>query len=58
MSAAVTALLADLTREEVRTRAMSLIGLSIGLTFSVSLVLSPILTRFVGVSGLFWLMGR
>lgn len=57
VSAAVTALLADLTREEVRTRAMSMIGLSIGLTFSVSLVLSPILTRFVGVNGLFVLMG-
>ncbi|XXQ67775.1 MFS transporter [Neisseriaceae bacterium B1] len=57
VSAAVTALLADLTREEVRTRAMSMIGLSIGLTFSVSLVLSPILTQFVGVNGLFVLMG-
>lgn len=57
VSAAVTALLADLTREEVRTRAMSMIGLSIGLTFSVSLVLSPILTQFVGVGGLFTLMG-
>lgn len=57
VSAAVTALLADLTREEVRTRAMSLIGLSIGLTFSASLVLSPILSRWLGVNGLFALMG-
>ncbi|MFC2485372.1 MAG: MFS transporter, partial [Rothia dentocariosa] len=50
VSAAVTALLADLTREEVRTRAMSLIGLSIGLTFSASLVLSPMLSRWMGVN--------
>lgn len=57
VSAAVTALLADLTREEVRTRAMSLIGLSIGLTFSVSLVLSPVLSQFIGVQGLFALAG-
>ncbi len=57
VSAAVTALVADLTREEVRTRAMSMIGLSIGLTFSVSLVLSPILTQWVGVNGLFVIMG-
>lgn len=57
VSAAVTALLADLTREEVRTRSMSMIGLSIGLTFSVSLVLSPLLTQFVGVTGIFELMG-
>lgn len=57
VSAAVTALLADLTREEVRTRAMSMIGLTIGLTFSVSLVLSPILSQWLGVYGLFALMG-
>lgn len=57
VSAAVTALLADLTREEVRTRAMSMIGLSIGLTFSVSLVLSPVLSQFIGVQGLFALTG-
>lgn len=57
VSAAVTALLADLTRDEVRTRAMAMIGLSIGLTFSASLVLSPILTRFIGVHGLFWATG-
>ncbi|MDK4555385.1 MFS transporter [Kingella kingae] len=57
VSAAVTALLADLTREEVRTRAMSMIGLTIGLTFSVSLVLSPILTSWFGVEGLFVIMG-
>lgn len=57
VSAAATALVADLTREEVRTRAMAMIGLSIGLTFSFSLVLSPIMTRYIGVNGLFALMG-
>ena len=57
VSAAVTALLADLTRSEVRTRAMAMIGLSIGLTFSVSLVLAPMIAGFIGVSGLFALTG-
>ncbi|MDO4998207.1 MAG: MFS transporter [Neisseria sp.] len=57
VSAAVTALLADLTREEVRTRSMAMIGLSIGLTFSVSLVISPVLSEWMGVAGLFWLTG-
>ena len=57
VSAAVTALLADLTRSEVRTRAMAMIGLSIGLTFSVSLVLAPMIASFIGVSGLFALTG-
>ncbi|WP_304334863.1 MFS transporter [Conchiformibius steedae] len=57
VSAVVTALLADLTREEVRTRAMSMVGLTIGLSFSVGLVLSPILSNLIGVNGLFALMG-
>lgn len=57
VSAAVTALLADLTRHEVRTRAMAMIGLSIGLTFSVSLVAAPWLAGLIGVPGLFALTG-
>ena len=57
VSAAVTALEADLPREEVRTRAMAMIGLSIGLTFSASLVISPLLSEYIGVAGLFALTG-
>ena len=57
VSAAVTALLADLTRDGVRTRAMAMIGLSIGLTFSVSLVVAPMIADVVGVRGLFMLTG-
>ena len=57
VSAAVTALLADLTRDGVRTRAMAMIGLSIGLTFSVSLVVAPMIADVVGVRGLFVLTG-
>lgn len=53
ISAAVTALLADLTRDQVRTKAMALVGGSIGLMFAVSLVLSPLLASYVGLSGLF-----
>lgn len=57
VSAAVTALLADLTRDGVRTRAMAMIGLSIGLTFSVSLVVAPMIADVAGVRGLFMLTG-
>ena len=57
VSAAVTALLADLTRDEVRTKAMALVGGSIGLMFALSLVVSPVLTAWIGFSGLFWLTG-
>lgn len=57
VSAAVTALLADLTREEVRTRAMASIGLTIGLTFAASMVISPALSKYIDVSGLFFMTG-
>ncbi|MFI5447952.1 MFS transporter [Polaromonas sp. UC242_47] len=57
ISAAVTALLADTTRDEVRTKAMALIGASIGLMFALSLVLAPVLAAQVGLAGLFVLTG-
>jgi MFS family permease len=55
VSAAVTALLADQTREAVRTKGMALVGMSIGLVFAVSLVAAPALAAHIGLSGLFWL---
>jgi MFS family permease len=57
VSVAVTALLADLTRDELRTKAMAQVGASIGLMFALSLVLAPILVDMVGFSGLFTLTG-
>lgn len=54
ISAAVMALLSDLTREQHRTKVMAGIGMSIGLSFVVAMVLGPLLTRFFGLSGLFW----
>jgi MFS family permease len=55
VSAAVTALLADLTREENRTKAMAMIGATIGVTFAISLVLGPALAHWAGIAGIFWL---
>ncbi|QEA14509.1 MFS transporter [Comamonas flocculans] len=55
VSAAVTALLADQTREVVRTKAMALVGISIGLMFALALVAAPLLTAWIGLSGLFGL---
>jgi len=57
ISAAVTALLADLTREEHRTKAMAMIGMTIGLTFALSLVFGPLLNHAIGVPGIFALTG-
>ncbi len=56
VSGPVTALLADLTRSEVRTRAMAVIGISIGGSFVISLVAAPPLEALIGVPGLFWIM--
>lgn len=53
ISAAVTALLADLTREQYRTQAMAMVGATIGVTFAASLVLAPVLNQWIGVSGIF-----
>jgi MFS family permease len=55
VSAAVTALLADQTRETVRTKAMALVGISIGLMFALALVAAPLLAAQFGLAGLFWL---
>lgn len=57
INAAVMALTADLTREEHRTKAMAMIGMTIGITFSLSLILSPLLYQHIGVSGIFALTG-
>ena len=55
ISAAVTALAADLTRDQHRTKVMAMIGSSIGLVFAVSMVAAPLLYAVIGMSGLFWL---
>lgn len=57
ISAALSALLADVTRDEVRSKGMAMIGASIGVTFALSLVFSPVLYKFFGLSGLFAITG-
>ena len=57
ISAAVTALAADLTREQHRTKVMAMIGSSIGLVFAFSLVIAPVLYAAIGMSGIFWMTG-
>jgi MFS family permease len=57
VSAAVTALLADQTRDAVRTKSMALVGASIGLMFALSLVAAPVLAAWIGLVGIFVLTG-
>jgi MFS family permease len=56
VASVVMALVADLTREEHRLKAMALIGISIGVSFAVSMVLGPVLDGWVGVKGIFWII--
>ena len=55
IGAAIMALTADLTREDQRTKAMAIIGVSIGFAFALAMMAAHALTGLVGVSGLFWL---
>jgi len=54
VAAVIMALTADLTREEQRTKAMAIIGMSIGSAFTLALVAGPLLNSWIGVSGIFW----
>jgi MFS family permease len=56
VGAVILALVADLTDEENRTKAMALVGITIGLSFMIALVAGPIVANVIGVPGIFWLM--
>ncbi len=56
ISAAVLALNTDLTRNEQRTKSMAIIGISIGFTFLMSLIVAPVLHSIIGIDGLFGLI--
>ena len=55
IASVLMALASDLTREENRTLAMAMLGLSIGLAFALSLVLGPLVGHWYGLSGIFFL---
>lgn len=57
ISAAIMALAADLTREEHRTKAMAVIGMTIGTVFALSLIVAPALNQWIGVPGIFTMTG-
>ena len=52
----VLALVADVTRDEARTYAMAIIGMTIGASFMVAIGIGPLLAAFIGVPGIFWLI--
>jgi len=54
ISATLSALLADATREAVRTRSMAIFGIGIGASFLLSLIVGPVIAAATGVRSLFW----
>lgn len=56
VASTIMALLSDLTTEQNRTKAMAVVGGSIGLVFALSMIAGPVLASMWGLSGLFWLI--
>lgn len=56
IAAPIMALVADLTQEVHRTKAMALIGASIGVSFGVAIAAGPVIASFIGIHGLFWMI--
>lgn len=55
MGSTVIAFVADFTREKHRTKAMALMGMTIGLSFAVAMVLGPFFNAWIHLAGIFWL---
>ena len=55
ISATLSALITDATREEVRTRSMAVFGVGIGASFMIAMVLGPLIASRFGVAALFWI---
>ena len=55
IAGAVLALAADSAREEQRPKVMAVIGMGIGLSFVLALIIAPLLGGVIGMSGLFWM---
>lgn len=49
------AMMADLTSEDQRTKAMAIAGISIGFSFSIAMFIGPVLTKWFSVNNLFYL---
>jgi predicted MFS family arabinose efflux permease len=57
IASSTMALLTDLTREQFRTQALAAVGITIGLSFTLSMMIGPWIATVWGFSGIFWLSG-
>ncbi|MBQ4852300.1 MFS transporter [Pseudoalteromonas sp. MMG012] len=55
IASALLALASDLSRDEQRPKVMAVIGMCIGLSFAVAMLLGPMVASAFGISGVFWL---
>ena len=55
IAAVIMALLSDLTSVESRTKSMAFVGMSIGVSFTVALILGPLVAKLGGLQAIFWL---
>jgi len=55
IASTLMAMVTDLTSEKNRTKAMAIIGGSIGFSFILAMVLGPLITLKYGLSGVFWI---
>lgn len=55
IGAVLLAWLSDTTRDEVRTQAMAIVGMTIGVSFGLAFILGPVLDAQIGLNGLFLL---
>jgi len=55
IASTILALTADLSDEADRTKAMATLGISIGMSFILALIIGPIFYNWIGISGIFWL---
>ncbi len=56
VAAVLMASVGDLVTEQFRLRAMSIVGITIGLSFTLSLIAGPVLASWFGVRGIFWVI--
>ncbi|UAW98117.1 MFS transporter [Halopseudomonas nanhaiensis] len=54
IAAAIMALVADLTRDQHRTKAMAMIGMSIGVSFGLAMIAGPLIAAAAGLAGVFY----
>lgn len=55
IAGAVMALATDVTRESERAKVMAIIGVSIGFSFYLALLVGPVIAGTFGLSGIFWI---